>query len=263
MFNASKPVTNPDLVSAIQRAREDSTPETWADMVRETTRARFITPVDFSSSPVSGETEKKTAPSFSLHMLEDPASRQQFYLAFTDWEELAKWRSAQGQRVLILTFDDYARLVLDGKIAAGGFIINPYSGNVVFGKAMIETVRREKAGLTNRGAEKMVMKKGTTVFLGEPDEYPEALIRSLSSFLETQGGVEAAYLQSMEKDGVSSYLVAVDFQGDQKALFDGISGVAAGLLSDMALNLTSCDTEFWRDTAEGLEPFYQKNRVGC
>ncbi len=261
MHDANKPVTNPDLVTAIHKAREDSTAEAWAVMVREAAKARFITPVDISPLSSLDEAEEQALQretTFSLHMLEDSSSHQQFYMAFTDWEELRSWRSAPGQRVLILTFDDYARMVLDGKLASGGFVINPFGGNVVFDKAMIEAVRREKEGGARRGPDNVVMEKGTTVCLGEPAEYPRALVSAISGYLESQPGVEAAYLQLMEKDGESSYLVSVDFIGDRKALFQGISTVAAGLLSDLPLNLASCDTEFWRDTADGLEPFYRR-----
>lgn len=260
MSDALKPVTNPFLVAAIQKAREDSTAEAWANMVREVAKARFITPVDTSPLPdVEGGTRLlKGNTSFSLHVLEDPASRQKYYMAFTDWEELGKWRSKPGQRVLILTFEDYAHLVLDGKINMGGFIINPYGGNVVVGRAMMEAVRREKQGGVEHSPEKVVMEKGTTVCLGEPEAYPEALVEAVSGYLKTQPGVEAAYLQQMEKDGDPSYLIALEFTGDRQALFEGISRAAGGLLSDLPLNLASCDSEFWRDTAEGLEPFYRR-----
>jgi len=252
MSDAVKRVTNPDLVRAIQRAREDSTAAAWAEMVREAARSRFITPIDLPPPAGPGEAPKA---GFSLHMLEDPESGRRFYMAFTDWDELGKWRKAEGQRVLVVTFDDCARLVLDGKLASGGFIINPFGGNVVFDRQMIEAVRREKRG---RGPEEVVMEKGTTVCLGEPGEYPGALVRAISDYLATQPGVRAAYLQQMEADGAPSYLVAVDFEGDEKALFQGISGAAQGLLSDLPLSLASCGAEFWRGAAAGLDPFYTK-----
>jgi hypothetical protein len=261
MGDAMNLVTNPSLVSAIEKAREDSTAEAWADMVRAAEKARFITPVDISPLPAGGEGEArilKGNTSFSLHVLEDPESRLKYYMAFTDWEELGKWRAKPGQRVLILTFEDYARLVLDGKMNMGGFIINPYGGNVMIGRAMIEAVRHEQQGGAERGPEKIVMEKGTTICLGEPETYPEALIQAVSGYLKTQPGVTEAYLQQMEKDGDPSYLIALRFAGDRQALFEGISHAAGGLLSDLPLNLASCDTEFWRDTAEGLEPFYRR-----
>ena len=254
MRDAIKPVTNPDLVAAIQRAREDSTAEAWAEMVREAAKAHFITPVDVPSE--AGKAE----PAFSLHMLKDSLSQQQFYMAFTDWDELRKWRSGPGQRVLILTFDDYARLVLDGKLASGGFIVNPFGGNVAFDRAMIEAVRHEKEDLSGHGFGKVVMEKGTTVCLGTPEEYPQALTDAISAYLKAQPGVKAAYLQLMETRGESSYLVAVDFSGDEDALFQGISAAARDLLNDLPLNLVSCGDAFWRDTAAGLEPFYQSEK---
>ena len=250
MSDAMKRVTNPDLVRAIQRAREDSTAAAWAEMVREAARARFITPVDLTAPD---EAQKA---GFSLHMLQDPASGQRFYMAFTDWDELGKWRASAGQRVLAVSFDDFSRLVLDGKLASGGFIINPFGGNVAFDRAMIGAVRREKGG---RNPGPVVVEKGATVCLGEPGEYPSALILAISGYLETQPGVKAAYLQQMEVDGAPSYLVAVDFDGDAQALFQGISTAAQELLRDLPLTLASCEAEFWRATAEGLTPFYQRS----
>ena len=127
--------------------------------------------------------------------------------------------------------------------------------NVVFDRAMIDAMRRDKL---SRSLEKVVMEKGTTVFLGEPEVYPGALANAISGYLRTQTGVAAAYLQQMEQGGQTSYLVAVDYTGDPTALFSGISGAAQDLLGDIPLNLTVCDSAFWRDTAEGLEPFYRR-----
>lgn len=256
MSEVSKPVSNPALVEAIQTARQQTTEENWAAMVREATRARFITPVDLSPAETGAqERSAKREPSFSLHMIEDSASGQRFYLAFTDWEELGKWRKSPGQRVLILTFDDYLRIVLDGKMRTGGFIINPYGGNVVLSRAMLEAVRRERDG---RSPERLVMEKGTTLQLGLPAENPDALTGAIAAYLETQANVEAAYLQLMEVEGTPSYLVVVDFTGDRKALFHGISAAASGALSDLPLDLVSCESDFWRETTLDLEPFYKR-----
>lgn len=261
MSDAKEPVTNPELVMAIENARASSTARAWANMVREAVRARFITPVDISTAPRTDENSEKTrrdAPSFSLHMIEDPASGRKLYLAFTDREELSKWRQTPGQRVLVMTFDDYARIVLDGRMASDGFVINPYGGNVVFDRAMIAAIRRDKEA-RSAGAEQIVMNKGTTVQLGLPTEAPRALIGAISKYLKTQPGVKAAYLQLMEVEGAPRYLVAVDFTGDNKTLFQGISRAAAGALTDLPLDLVSCDSDFWRETILDLEPFYKNS----
>jgi hypothetical protein len=145
MSDAKTPVTNPELVAAIQEARESITAEAWAGMVREAARARFITPVDISSPPPgTAEAGAREAASFSLHMIEDSSSGQKLYLAFTDREELSRWCAAPGQRVLVLTFDDYVRIVLDGRMESDGFVINPCGGNVVFSRAMLKAMRLEK-----------------------------------------------------------------------------------------------------------------------
>lgn len=254
MIDVKNPVTNPDLVLAISRAREQSTAETWADMMREVTKARFLAPVDICD----GDRASKQETAFSLPMLVEPADGQKYFLAFTDWKELEKWRSLKDQRILIMTFEDYSQIVLDSKMQTGGFIINPYGGNIVISRAMLAAMRREKEERTDRGPERVVMEKGTTVQLGQPEDFPEALIAAISGYLKTRDTVEAAYLQLMEFEGTASYLVAVDFERDQKALFDGLFGVTAGILHDMPLNLVSCESDFWRETTQGLAPFYRK-----
>ena len=254
MAFVTKPVTNPILAQAIVAARQDSTEENWARVVRAALDARFITPLDVQPprAAAGGET------TFSFHMLEDSSDRKRYYLAFTDWDELTKWRRAKGQRALILSFEDYAQLVLDGRIEMGGFVINPYGGNIVFNKAMLEAVRNKKEVRADWGSALCLVEKGTTVCLGQPSEYPEGLVGALTAYLMAQPNVRAAYLQLLEKGGALSYLVALDFAGEAKPLFDGIGGAAANSLGDMNLDLVSCDSSFWRETGQDIEPFYRR-----
>lgn len=255
MADNSMPVTNPALVQAIETARQDSTEQNWAQVVRAAMAARFLTPIDMKpQSTVSGREN-----TFSLHMLKDSADGKRYYLAFTDLAELNRWRRDEEQRVLVVSFDDYSRLVLDGRIAMNGFVINPYGGNVVFNRAMLEAIRRRSEGRADWGSATRAIEKGAMICLGQPSEYPAGLEDALRRYFRAQAGVREAYLLLMDKDGATNYLVAVDFDGAAKPLFDGIGDAVSGFLGDMSLNLVPCDSAFWREAANDFQPFYRKS----
>ena len=57
--------------------------------------------------------------------------------AFTCWEELRKLCGPKNQQTLVLTFDDYAAMVLRDNRAAG-FVVDPFGSCLSFDRAMME-----------------------------------------------------------------------------------------------------------------------------
>lgn len=265
MVDVNTPVTNPELVVAIKEVQENSTPETQDNLINEVMKAHFIAPVNISPVPgPSDETgsvtlNEKTTISFNI--IENTAN-QQFFLAFTDWEELGKWHKSEKQQTLILTFDDLAAMVLDEKGNSDGFVINPYGGNIVFNRGLVKALRDEKERRANGGVVEHEVKKDTSVQLGQPRVYPQELVNAISDHLKKQKNVQAAYLQLMVKDGEQSYLVVVDFTGDRRALFDGIAKVAMPHLNGMFIDLVPMNSDFGLNATRSVEPFYKKKRFG-
>lgn len=254
MTDNSTPVTNPALVRAIETARQDSTEQNWAQVVRAAMAARYLTPIDMKPRSASSGREN----TFSLHMLKDSTDGKRYYLAFTDRDEMKKWRNDEEQRVLTLSFDDYSHLVLDGRVAVHGFVINPYGGNVVFNRSMLEAIRMRSEGRSDWGAATRSIEKGSMICLGQLSEYPAGLEDALRRCLTASPGVREAYLLLMDKDGATSYLMAVDFEGAAVPLFECIGGAAMDFLGDMSLNLIPCDSDFWREAGSEFQPFYRK-----
>ena len=265
MVDVNTPVTNPDLVLAIKEMQRNNTTETQDRMINEVMKAHFISPVNISPVPApsdeAGKVVLKESTTISFNMIANSAD-QQFFLAFTDWDELGKWRKSENQQTLIMTFDDYAAMVLDEKGNSDGFVINPYGGNIVFNKDMVKVLRDEKERRAKGGVVEQVVKKDTTVQLGQPRVYPEELVKTISDYLKNQKNVKAAYLQMMIKDGEQSYLVVVDFSGDRRILFDGIARAAMSQLNGMFIDLVPYDSEFGRNAANNVEPFYKRKKFG-
>jgi hypothetical protein len=265
MIDVNKPITNPDLVAVIKEMKERNTKESQDKVINEVMKAHFISPVNISPVPASssdrGEVVLKEETTISFSIIENTAN-QQFFLAFTDWEELGKWNKCENQQTLIITFDDLTSMVLDEKGNSDGFVINPHAQNIVFDKAMISILKDEKERRAKGGVVEQVVEKDTTVQLGQPRIYPKEMVDAISSYLKKQKSVQAAYLQLMIKEGEQSYLIIVDFVGDRRKIFDGIGSVAIRYLNGMFIDLIPYDSDFGRKASNNIKPFYIKKKFG-
>lgn len=265
MIDVNKPVTNPQLDTAIKQMRENNTKENLDYMIDEVMKAHFISPVVISPAPGQPGSNNQvilkqdTAINFSIIGNKD---NQQFFLAFTNWDELRKWHNAENQQTLIMTFDDLASMVLNKNSNIEGFVINPFGGNVMFNKTMIASLKAEKERRASGGVVEQVVKEDTTVQLGQPRVYPKELVNAISGYLKTQKSVQAAYLQLMIKEGEHSYLIIVDFTGDRREIFDGINKASMKYLKGMFINFVPYDCDFGRSAAKDIEPFYRKKKFG-
>jgi len=265
MIDVNKPITNPELVAAIKVMNENNTQESQDNVINEVMKAHFISPVTIFPEPesLSGSSEvalkEKTKINFSI--IENTAN-QQFILVFTDWEELGKWKKNENQQVLILTFDDLAAMVLNKEGNLEGFVINPYGGNITFNKNMIAALKEHKEQHKTGGVVEHVVKKDTSVQLGEPRIYTREMVNAISNYLKKQKNVQAAYLQLMVKEGEQSYLIIIDFEGDRRKTFDGIANAAMSYLNGMFIDLVPYDSDFGRSATKNIEPFYKRKKFG-
>ena len=69
---------------------------------------------------------------------------QLFFPAFTSWEELRKLCGPKNQQTLLLSFDDYAAMILRDHRAAG-FVLDPFGCCLSFDRAMTEHLVQRKA----------------------------------------------------------------------------------------------------------------------
>lgn len=51
-------------------------------------------------------------------------------MAFTDWREIRKWSEEKNLKTLVLTYEDYQHIIIDGDL--------PYAGVVIFVKWYIK-----------------------------------------------------------------------------------------------------------------------------
>lgn len=118
-MDINKPVEPPALVDAINRLFETETPEIEKAMFEELKAGHFLATVAIDPPPPPGEGGQTAIPestTIKFEQLVDPQGRA-FFTAFTDWDELRKWRNAHNQQTLVMRLDDYGTMLEDGRCA--------------------------------------------------------------------------------------------------------------------------------------------------
>ncbi len=229
--DVNQPVENPKLKTLFAQWRQAQTNDLLNQVFEELVlHSHFLSVISFSVEPTpnnNGTAVFQKGAVLSLPMITTQDGKS-FYPAFTDWEELKKWSALTAPpKTLVLSFDDYAGMVL-GKEGAAGVVINPFSDNFLLNYETLAHLRTQK-DLRTKGVSKQVATKDETVQLGTPKEYPAAMVEAISNYLKTQPTARRAWLRLMIRNNEQSYLLVLDFSGDQDTVFSSIAGVGAAI----------------------------------
>ena len=150
MEDQNKPVANPELTAAVERMnRENSRESREAVLDLVITTARFLAPVTITPAPeeqAGGQTALGQGTQIQFQLLANQEG-QPFFPAFTGWEELRKLCGPKNQQTLVLTFDDYAAMVVRD-VRAAGFVVDPFGACLSFDRAMVEHLVERKRQMT-------------------------------------------------------------------------------------------------------------------
>ena len=150
MEDMNKPVANPELLAAVERMnRENSRESREAVLDLVITTARFLAPVTITPAPeeqTGGQAALGQGTQIQFQLLPNQ-NGQPFFPAFTGWEELRKLCGPKNQQTLVLTFDDYAAMVVRD-VRAAGFVVDPFGACLSFDRAMVEHLVERKRQLT-------------------------------------------------------------------------------------------------------------------
>lgn len=258
--DVNKPVENPRLKSLFKQWREQQMEDLLNQVFEEIViRAHFLSVIMFSEEPEPSDDgtvilKQDTIMQFPMLTTQDGKS---IYAAFTDWEELNKWQGITlPPKTLILSFDDYAAMVLQNE-EPDGVVINPFGDNFFLDKSLLNHLKKQK-DLKTKGMSQQPITNGTEALIGEPNKYPRAMVASISKYLKKQPKVRQAWLLLMIRDNEQSYLLVVDFSGDKDMLFGGIADAARPYLKKMCIDLIPYQDSFGRDAVENVSPFYER-----
>ncbi|MCB0416820.1 MAG: enhanced serine sensitivity protein SseB C-terminal domain-containing protein [Bdellovibrionaceae bacterium] len=118
--------------------------------------------------------------------------------------------------------------------------------------------------------EKVTVPEQTSVFYGQPAEYPEPLVAQLVKYFEKQETVNAAYLALMivpNMENPMSYVIGIDHHGNFDTIANDISLIAGEVLEKgKSLTFEDLSDPTERNAGEGYlkttEPFYRREKKG-
>ena len=131
------------LVGAMQLLKQDNSQEHKDLFYNELIKATFVCPVTIVPEPEIGpDGLAKLTPESQVNipMLSRTDGRR-YFMAYTDTKEMKKWSGDERQQVFALSYDDYANMVMLADNAVEGFVINPFTENLIITKKMVDTIR--------------------------------------------------------------------------------------------------------------------------
>lgn len=86
------------------------------------------------------------------------------------------------------------------------------------------------------------------------------MVEAICSAARELPAVKALYLRLMVREGEMepSYLVVVDQDGEQDAVFSAIAGAARPWLEGKTVDLVPRSSRFGQDASKGVSPFYDR-----
>lgn len=180
-----------------------------------------------------------------------------FLPLYTDWIELGKNEKykSSAPKTLIVSFDDAAAIAAGKK----GIVINPFSDNFVIPPNHVVHMKQHKDIIT-KGHATEVIQKETVVQIGEPAEYPHAMVESIRNYAKSDKTINAIWLKLMIKEGERSYLLVVDHKGVQESVFGGIAEAAKPFLDNgMYIDMVPLESDIGKKAAHG-DPVYKRKK---
>ena len=247
-MDINTPVTNPNLLNAIQLMSEDKSYE--SHFIDELFKATFLCPGKLNK----GDTVKvgenkliaKEGMTIDLSSLEIMPNKN-FLMAFTDWDELLRLKQDDQQQAFLFSFDDY-KAVLTNNTCYEGVIINPFGASIAINKEDLIALRPEQN----------LVQKGESVMIGAPKDYPTDMVEKLKSYFHAARTVDAAYLLWMARGNETSYLLVLGSSLSPQKIFPVVGEICQPYLEGKPLDMIPMDSAFGKEAIKGQEPFYQK-----
>ena len=133
MSNKNEPIRNPALKQAMERLHKGQHGrEEQMVTLQLLLGAQLLAPVSVTQGKGDAQVH------FQLLSTQDDRA---FFPAFTDPEELKKCFDRPDQQTLVLTFSDYARMILKDK-SAQGLVVNPLGSSLTLEQPLMEFLDR-------------------------------------------------------------------------------------------------------------------------
>ncbi len=252
-------IRNDELLKAIKDVKKKSSPDTQREYLSNVIKATYIIPAIFDKKPKTYEEEAEHATppdekvKVNFAVITNKAGKS-FFPVFTDIDEFNKG-TYEGASKMVITYKELVPMVLKSKGAISGFVINPHGDGMVIPEGLMTELEKNKI----RNVRRQVIPPNAKIKLRTPKYMPIDMMEEAKKFFAEKPYIKRAYLQLMENgDGDEEYLIAVDTEGDDAAIFSELLPRIKSLSFGIKTVLTSTRSGLGTKVAEVAEPFYQK-----
>ena len=254
------PITNPELVHAMDAMKADRNARTETTFVNALKAGRFLVPANIQTvqqaqANADGTVELKDQPQVQFILFNDKEGKR-FFPLFTDESEIQKWAENRSHQRAAITFRDLCQFFQRdvGKDLAGA-VINPYSQNIMIPLESLIRMQNTEA-----------IAPGTKIQIGTLKEEPTELLDAIRPYIAESGKVEKAYLRVMKREDKPNpnFLLVLDVDvpalgnDGMKELFDGIAEAAKPHLRGVELAIVPASNNFGAAALKDAVPFFEK-----
>lgn len=246
-IDAQKQVTNPELVTIMNKFMAEKTKVNEILLADQITHAHFLTPVILDGKIENGMLEAGSTLNFKI-LIND--QNESYFMAFTDMDELKKW-SDQTEQTLIVTYEDIKDMILKDSDEIKGFAINPYGQNFLITPEIMEFFSEIRA--------EIIEKHDPQILLSEPEEYPPGMLNGVATLFKKVKEVKSAYIFLAKREGQSKpyYLLIVDYAGEMGRFFPQVAAATQKYLpGDEYIEMMPLDSSIGQKAIQKASPFY-------
>lgn len=234
-------IENPALklaMDGLRASEQDGRPSKIANdyFLQELLKARLLCPVELETPLPVEDAPVKIEGKIKIFGLNDQDGRS-FLMAFTDAEELKKWRDKEEEQIMVWSIARYANILLKQGCPHEGVVINPFGENIIVKREYLPKLLQRI-----RAAQKPLV-VGEEEVITDYSGYPEGLIPALCAYLSQSGDVERAYMTEMTKEDEQDYLLIVDTKENPRYLFPCINNATEPYLKDKKMKIILYGTE--------------------
>ncbi|MGN0396294.1 MAG: enhanced serine sensitivity protein SseB [Coprococcus sp.] len=249
-------IRNDELVKAIAAIKANSNTDTQREYLSNVVKSTYLIPAIFDKKPQKAN-EGKIAPDEKVKVnfcVITGKDKRNFFPIFTDVDEYNKG-SYEGADKMLITYRELVPMVLKSNGAISGLAINPHGNGIIMLAGLMEELEKNKI----RNVKRQTIAPNEKIKLRTPKYMPVDMLEEAKKFFAGKPYVERAYIQLMETpDSDEQYLIAVETEGDEAALFSELMPLIKPLSFGIKTALTNTRNGLGAKVAEIAEPFYQK-----
>lgn len=133
---------NKNLNKAIESFLKNSSANNENNLILELTKAEFLAPILINQAlhKPDGNAVYEEGSNIKFVLFQDEESNLSYFPAFSDKNEMMKWRNDKEQEVINLRLKDYLSMIKNSEEKYSGIVINAFSHNFILNLSTIKRI---------------------------------------------------------------------------------------------------------------------------